>query len=306
MLFLANWSVMSMGQLYALVTPNEETANGLAGLSVILSVCLMGFLITSSAMPQGWLWANSANMFRYILQGLVTNELSGQSYKIDIGALIPPIENTATASGGSRRYLSQLFDDSDGKVIFMPGTIPEGDNAAAQGAALLGLVLHAGEGENNAESEDDFRNLLECMVENKCLVEPVPMNFIECNVVSNDSQVAPVCFEQFSAVIANLEDSERQVGECFIDVIDHNEPFSMDAPASLNLDAYAEEEHRDIASCLTRKLLIGGPSIGLKSVLNGFSELWDIVMFIQDIIENGLDIPGGEYMSKFAENEFRC
>ena len=28
MLFLANWSVMSLGQLYALVTPNEETANG--------------------------------------------------------------------------------------------------------------------------------------------------------------------------------------------------------------------------------------------------------------------------------------
>ena len=70
MLFLANWSVMSMGQLYALVTPNEEMANGLSGLSVILSVCLMGFLVTSSAMPEGWLWANWANMFRYILQGL--------------------------------------------------------------------------------------------------------------------------------------------------------------------------------------------------------------------------------------------
>ena len=296
MLFLANWSVTSMGQLYALVTPNEETANGLAGLSVILSVCLMGFLITSSAMPQGWLWANTANMFRYILQGLVTNELSGQNYKIDIGALIPPVENTPTADGGSGRFLAHLFDDSDGKVItFMPGTVPECDNTAAQGAALLGLALHAGEGENSAESEDDFRNLLECMVLNKCLVEPVPTNFLECNV-SNDSQVAPVCFEQFKAVIANLEDSERQVGECFIDIIERNEPSSIGAPASLKLGAYTEEKHREIASCLTRKLLIKGPAIGLKSILNGFSELWDIVMFIQDIIENGLDIPGGEYI----------
>jgi ABC-type multidrug transport system permease subunit len=69
MLFLANWTVMSLGQLYALVTPNEETANGLAGLSVILSVCLMGFLITSSAMPDYWTWAYQANLFRYILQG---------------------------------------------------------------------------------------------------------------------------------------------------------------------------------------------------------------------------------------------
>ncbi|EED88176.1 ABC transporter protein, partial [Thalassiosira pseudonana CCMP1335] len=73
MLFLAN--VMSMGQLYALCTPNEETANGLAGLSVILSVCLMGFLVSSSVMPEGWLWAYNANLFRYILQGLVTNEI---------------------------------------------------------------------------------------------------------------------------------------------------------------------------------------------------------------------------------------
>lgn len=289
---------MSMGQLYALVTPNEETANGLAGLSVILSVCLMGFLITSSAMPQGWLWANTANMFRYILQGLVTNELSGQNYKIDIGALIPPVENTPIAAGGSGRFLAHLFDDSDdGKVItFMPGTVPENDNAAAQGAALLGLVLHAGEGENNEESEDDFRNLLECMVLNKCLVEPVPTNFLECNVISNDSQVVPVCFEQFSAVIANLEDSERQVGECFINTLDRTEqPSSLvGVLASFKLDAHTEEDHRVMASCLTRKLLIEGPDIGLNSILNGFSELWDIVMFIQNIVENGLDIPGGE------------
>lgn len=177
----------------------------------------------------------------------------------------------------------------------MPGTVPEGDNTAAQGAALLGLVLHAGEGENSAESKDDFRNLLECMVENKCLVEPVHSNFLECNVIGNDSQVTPVCFDHFSAVIANLEDSERQVGECFIDTIGQTESSSSTGvPATFKLDAYTEKEHREIASCLTRKLLVKGPKLGLKSVLNGFSELWDIVMFIQDIIENGIDIPGGE------------
>ena len=132
------------------------------------------------------------------------------------------------------------------------------------------------------------------MVENKCLVEPVPTNFLECNVVSNDPHVSPVCFDQFSAVIANLEDSERHVGECFIDMIDHAEPSSTGVPASFKLDAYTETEHRDIASCLTRKLLIEGPDLGLNSIIKGFSELWDIVMFIQEIIEKGIDIPGGE------------
>jgi len=57
LLFLSNWVVMSLGQLFALASPNEESANGLAGLSVILSVILMGFLITVSAMPRYWEWA---------------------------------------------------------------------------------------------------------------------------------------------------------------------------------------------------------------------------------------------------------
>ena len=42
MLYLSNWIIMSLGQLYALATPNEESANGLGGLSVMLSVILMG------------------------------------------------------------------------------------------------------------------------------------------------------------------------------------------------------------------------------------------------------------------------
>lgn len=55
-LFLANFVITSLGQLFALATPNEESANGLAGLSVMLSVILMGFLITVESMPNGWVW----------------------------------------------------------------------------------------------------------------------------------------------------------------------------------------------------------------------------------------------------------
>ena len=170
MLFLANWSVMSMGQLYALVTPNEETATGLAGLSVILSVCLMGFLITVSAMPSGWQWANQVNLFRYILQGLVTNELSGQEYKIDVGALIPEIigddNQNSTATKSRRRSLTDVFVPGRGNskaITFAPGIIPEGDNYAAQASRLMGLVLHAGDGENvdTPESYVDLKELMD-------------------------------------------------------------------------------------------------------------------------------------------------
>jgi hypothetical protein len=101
MLFLANWAVMSVGQVFALVCPNEESATGLAGLSIILSVVFMGFLITESAMPDGWLWAYWCNMLRYILQGLVSNEVGGNEYTVFQGL-------NSTDSGG--RSLDILDD----------------------------------------------------------------------------------------------------------------------------------------------------------------------------------------------------
>ena len=57
MLYLSNWVIQSLGQLYVLATPNEESANRLGDLSVILSVILMGFLINYQMMPHAWKWA---------------------------------------------------------------------------------------------------------------------------------------------------------------------------------------------------------------------------------------------------------
>ena len=62
MLFLANFVIMSISQLFAFVAPNEESSNGLSGLSVLLSVILMGFLITVNSMPDGWEWGYWANL----------------------------------------------------------------------------------------------------------------------------------------------------------------------------------------------------------------------------------------------------
>ena len=46
MMFLVNWAFTSIGQVYGVWGPNEEAANGLAGLTTILSVLFMGFLIS--------------------------------------------------------------------------------------------------------------------------------------------------------------------------------------------------------------------------------------------------------------------
>lgn len=309
MLFLANWSVMSMGQLYALVTPNEETATGLAGLSVILSVCLMGFLITVSAMPSGWQWANQVNLFRYILQGLVTNELSGQEYKIDVGALIPEIvgddNQNSTATKSRHRSLTDVFVPGYGNskaITFAPGIIPEGDNYAAQASRLMGLVLHAGDGENvdTPESYVDLKELMTCLVENNCLVEPVPTNFIQCTATVTASDAfddhtspIPICANEFNAVVSHMDDGDHKVAKCFLDLgFEDTHTPAGSALHPFSIDEMESEQNRNIASCLTRKLLPAGDSLGPRAVLRGFGDLWQIVMFIKDIIEKGINIPG--------------
>lgn len=258
-------------------------------------------------MPEGWLWAYHANLFRYILQGLVTNEVSGQDYNIDVGALIPEITggDNSTASGKGRALANVFAPNNKGKAItFLPGgPIPEGDNVAAQGARLMGLALNAGDGENTPDSYDDLTDLIECMVENECLVEPVPTNFINCNAYSVKPSMAPPCVKQFDAVMSNLDDSDSHVAECFNGVGvgdgDGLDPFFVGktaggVPASFSPDALTLVDHRDIASCLTRKLLPAGEVGGTNAVLRGFGDLWQIVMFIKDIVEKGIDIPGGE------------
>lgn len=87
-IFLAYWVLPSIGQLFAAVSPNVESANGLAGLAAILSSLTMGFLMPYGLMPPGWQWSYWVNVLRYILQGLCINELAGSIYSVDLTALL--------------------------------------------------------------------------------------------------------------------------------------------------------------------------------------------------------------------------
>jgi hypothetical protein len=288
-----------MGQLYALVTPNEETANGLAGLSVILSVCLMGFLITSSAMPEGWLWAYHMNLFRYILQGLVTNELSGQNYNIDVGHLIPEISNSTGSSYvafvGDNAWDALPDSNNNLKAIsFIRGEVPDGDNYSAQAARLVGLALDEyGENADTPKAHADLKSLLSCLVENDCVVEPVPTNFIQCT--------ADICAYEFNEVISNHEDGKTKVARCFGGDLYYDVVSTVLATDNRN--------HHEVASCMMRKLLPatgrGRDGIGgAHHIIKGFKELQEIVMFIQDIIEKGIDVPGDAILFYFGWAQF--
>jgi len=162
MYFVLTWIIPSLGQLFAFWTPNAETAAGFAGLSIILSVLLMGFLITFEAMPDFWRWANWVNMFRYPLQGFSVNELGDRYYKV----ALPSVN------------ISDI-------VILFPADINPGTDRVATGAlALASLCKQAAlSGKNFTGSLDNLPTvmLLKCLLDNGCITDPInPVRFPIC------------------------------------------------------------------------------------------------------------------------------
>ena len=55
-MLLAICMAMSIGQIFALTTPNEEFALGLCGMTLTLSIFFEGFLILPDYIPDKWEW----------------------------------------------------------------------------------------------------------------------------------------------------------------------------------------------------------------------------------------------------------
>jgi hypothetical protein len=228
-----------------------------------------------------------------LFQGLVTNELSGQSYRLDIGQLIPEMNSTSSSiSFDENNVLDSVFDDSnsDFKAIsVIHEDIPLGGNYSAQAARLVGLTLKIqGENVDTPKSRDDLSSLISCLVENECFAEPASTNFISCT-----SDFSSVCAKEFDEIISNLHDGKRKVAKCFDGDANYH-----GVSAVLERDL---EHHHKVASCMMRKL---SPMGGSRHVLRGFRELRKIIMFIQDVIENGIDIPGDAILFYFGWSEF--
>lgn len=293
MLFMANWSVMAMGQLYALVTPNEESANGLAGLSVMLSVILMGFLITVDAMPDGWVWAYWTNLFRYILQGLVTNELAGQTYHLDLGIQLPNIttpENNVTNA-----------------VVFGHGVDPA-SSSASQVASLLGLVALAGAGINPEATTSVLSDWISCNLENDCFEDPVASNFVSCNIFKVIG--SPPCKDTFDALTASIDPEE--VTQCFLPANFTGEPLdsgeaAKGVPSDFTTDAFEDLPERDrmeLVLCLLRALLPDSALEAIQRIMDIIKTLLGFVAIVLDIVENGIDLPGSLILFFFGWAEF--
>lgn len=212
--------------------------------------------------------------------------MSGQSYHIDVGKLIPEIDTNTTLLEDQQNPDNYSHFKAIG---FLSGDLPHGNNPSAQAARLVGLALNVhGENVDTPKSQVDLKTLMSCLVENDCLVEPVPTSFIHCTV-----DFYSVCGNEFQELIGNREDGERQVAKCF-----DNDNYHGGTSSVLTKKA---DVHHEVASCMMRKLL---PFGGVNNIIRGFKDLQKIVMFIQDIVQKGLDIPGDAILFYFGWAQF--
>jgi len=309
MVYLSNWVIQSMGQLYALATPNEESANGLGGLSVMLSVILMGFLINYAAMPSGWQWAYWANLFHYILQGLVTNELAGNDYHLNISKVLEGVnvDQMFAFDGGNKNQTEQLSS-----IFALVSEIPDGTNP----------------------DSGKLPSLINCTLSKGCFAdaeETLSAGFIDCYLFSG-FRSDPPCNEEFNAVMETvnmtevtkcfLEDTTGMEGQLMKDILapvpQIMEPFIMPLEESMTpwsvhrqlfpggtQDQSIPEEEKDgsldLVLCLAGALL---PQDAKNEIMNIANDLFGIAGFIFDVVDKGINIPGELILYVFGWAEY--
>ena len=83
MLMAVYWVLPIFGQLNSFLAPNIGIAAVFGGILLILFSLTMGFLIAPANIPVWYIWIYWINPLRYMLQGLVSNELGGGKFYPD-------------------------------------------------------------------------------------------------------------------------------------------------------------------------------------------------------------------------------
>lgn len=302
MVYLSNWVIQSMGQLYSVATPNEESANGLGGLSVMLSVILMGFLVNYASIPGGWQWAYWANLFHYILQGLVTNELAGSDYHLDVGEIL-----------GGMNVDQMFYFDADNVT------------QSQQLSSILSLVSEIPHGTNPDSSK--LPSLIDCTLSNGCFSEEggkLSAGFMDCYLFGGLFSDPP-CSEEYKAVLESVDVVE--VGKCFINSDEQlteivspvplmdpfkmpfgetisfqsQQPFAAKFPGQTPDASISENDDLTTVLCLVGALL---PENAKDRIMNIVFDLFGIAGFVVDVIDKGIYIPGDLILYVFGWAEF--
>lgn len=241
-------------------------------------VCIHFYTITNHPQNLHFCTSSWANLFRYILQGLITNEMAGSEYHLDVGPILDGVN------------VSHLFAfDGGNKTLDY------------RLSSILGLVSKVEQGTNPVDTS--LRPLIQCTLTHECFTNVVGMSagFVRCYMFDGIFS-APPCSEEFQA--ATMTAKESSIAQCFSDddVVNetqaralsmssvHRKLFWFPGKNSSNplLDE-SEEDRESVVLCLARAIL---PVDAVKKTTKIIRELLGIVGFAFAVVEGGIDIPG--------------
>lgn len=214
MTLFIHWLLPSFGQFFAFAAPNLEAAIGLAGLFIIFMVLLMGFLISFSAMPDGWHWAYWINLLHYALQGYCTNELAGQQYLIPLAPIIEGLLPSNTS-----------LDFGSGKVMAVLPHATGGLDFQTLATALAALLVDlkslppaVAELKAALVNATGKAALLTCFKDHNCFDfgpdgKLNPQGLIDC-VLPGKGHMVPKCAVQATAAAHRVAGKVSSVRDC--------------------------------------------------------------------------------------------
>jgi hypothetical protein len=269
----------------------------------------MGFLIMERALPDGWLWAYWANLFHYIMQGFVTNQLAGTNY-----LLIPPRTINNTVANGSTAFL------------FESGTDLSNGSVAEQSTTFMNMALLAAPVANFENRSFDYDwessgivNLgqwVDCMITNDCFVDPVAENFIRCNII--DFPRGPVCSDEFEA--ARVAIDAVALFQCFDPISNSLTPYNSTdivegVPDDFTIGGFRNTTKRKqlaLVLCLMAELLppelVSDVKSGTQKLIQQLTRLlerlYGLAMYVIDVLASGVYLPGEVILWVFSWAEF--
>jgi hypothetical protein len=222
-----------------------------------------------------------ANLFHYILQGLITNEMAGSEYHLDVGPILDGVNvsHLFAFDGGNKTLDYQLSS-----IRFLVSKVEQGTNPA----------------------DTSLRPLIECALTHECFTNDtgfvgMSAGFVGCYMFDGIFS-APPCSEEFQA--AAMTAKESSIAQCFsdYDVVNetqaralsmssvHRKLFWFPGKNSSNpLPDESDEDRESVVLCLARAIL---PVDAVKKTTKIIRELLGIVSFAFAVVEGGIDIPG--------------
>lgn len=230
-----------------------------------------------------------ANLFHYILQGLVTNELAGNSYFIDLRSMLPDIGPNATS------------------ILAFGGGVDPLSTQSRQLSSIMALAINSPDGIN--PEPRDLSSLINCTISNGCFADTeteIAKAFTQCYIINGIR--GPPCGDEFSGVIENINITE--ISSCFSFEESQNTP--NDELPSFIPKGYTEEEFDEMDDrskletvlCLMKALLPPDKVEAIGRLIAVIEKLFGVLVFFLEILENGIYLPGELILFFFGWAEY--